>query len=73
MIRIINTSKMNGNKTIYNLFINDEFICNFEHRRSEGLSRCLIEAGIAVKIMREKKVHSMIKALNQERINNNGK
>ena len=45
MIAIINQNKKNKKgETLYHLKINHEFICDFYHDRSEGLSACLIQA-----------------------------
>jgi lysophospholipid acyltransferase (LPLAT)-like uncharacterized protein len=45
MIAIINQNKKNKKgETLYHLKINHEFICDFWHDQSEGLSACLFKA-----------------------------
>lgn len=45
MIAIYNKSKRNNNnETLYHIFINKDFICEFWHDRDKGLSECLKEA-----------------------------
>jgi len=53
MIAIINQNKKNKKgETLYHLKINHEFICDFYHNRSEGLSACLIQAARMVMLRR---------------------
>ena len=51
MIAIYNKSKRNdNNETLYHVFINENFICEFWHDRDRGLSECLKEASRVVDI-----------------------
>jgi hypothetical protein len=49
MIKIINKKpEMPDKESTYHVYINDEFICEFKHKRIDGLGKCLMEAGKAV-------------------------
>jgi hypothetical protein len=52
MIAIVNMGPHDdadkGGLRTYEVRINSEAICRFEHRRAEGLARCLLEASRAV-------------------------
>ena len=48
MIGIVNQGRFVKDKTVYHLFINEEFICEFEHKPTNGLAMCLLEASKAV-------------------------
>ena len=48
MIKILNITGSDSDDAKYELFINGEHIAYFEHKRSDGLARCLIEAADAV-------------------------
>ena len=54
MIAIINTKKKKKGKTVYNVQINNDLICRFEHDPLDGLGMCLLEASKAVERKRWK-------------------
>jgi hypothetical protein len=49
----------------YSVQINNEFICEFEHNRMDGLGMCLLEASKAVERTRWKDAHDMLMKLEE--------
>jgi len=48
MIAIINQKKDKDDKALYWVQINNKFVCEFYHKREDGLGMCLLEASKAV-------------------------
>ena len=66
MIQIVNIGGNPLGVSIYELRINNDFICTFEHDRRKGLAVCLTEAGTAyAKFMWEQSIKE-IKAEKEE-------
>ena len=49
IIRNISKEYSKTDLQVYEVRINNEFICKFNHKASDGLSVCLEKAGIAVR------------------------
>jgi hypothetical protein len=61
VIAIFNTkTKTKDGKTVYQVQINDDLICRFKHKRSDGLGICLLEASKAVERAKWKDAQKLI-------------
>jgi hypothetical protein len=60
MIAIQNIGELPNGKHRYSVQINNEFICEFEHFRSDGLALCLEAARDAVQQEREDLVDELL-------------
>lgn len=47
----------------YQVWVNEEIICEFEHNRMEGLGMCLLKASKAVEKSKWNKVETLYKKL----------
>ena len=63
MIVIINTKKKRGNRTIYEIRINERSITKFSHIRGESLSKCLSRAAKAVEKVETEELQSLLESL----------
>jgi len=62
MIKIINTKpEMPEKLSTYEVYINNELITTFQHKRIDGLAKCLIVAGKAVEKAQWEKAYNMPK------------
>lgn len=63
MIAIVNKKLTPEGISTYNLYINEDFIVSFKHKRSEGLAVCLKKASEAVEKQRNEDIHEIIKKI----------
>ena len=67
MIAIINQGEKKNGKTLYSVQINHDVICQFYHRREDGLAACLRKAAEAVDSQKNTDLLEMIKSVKGER------
>jgi hypothetical protein len=63
MIAILNVTGSDANNAVYQLQINDEFICLFHHQRNKGLAECLRKAADAVDKKMDRDICTIIQML----------
>jgi len=61
MIAIVNRSRKGAETCRYTLHINDQHICTFTHKRSDGLAECLRKAAEAVERDRNEMILKFLK------------
>ena len=66
MIAIINQGEKKNGKTLYNVQINHDVICQFYHRREDGLAACLRKAAEAVDLQRDTDILEMVKKVREK-------
>ena len=70
MIAIVNMGPHNEDDPLgmrtYEVRINSTVICEFQHRRGDGLSECLLKASQAVKKEHERRTNLLLERLQEE-------